>query len=94
MKKIPTLCPACSSMLEITELKCPKCSTLIQGEFLINKLLSFSEEKMSKSKRFKIIRRTGIIIRNIFEYLLTEPIDEKKEEYYRKLQTKYYYLDI
>jgi len=94
MKKIPTLCPACSSMLEITELKCPKYSTTVQGEFLINKLLSFSEEKISKSKRFKIIRRTGIIIRNIFKYLLTEPIDEKKEEYYRKIQTKYYYLDI
>ena len=94
MKKIQTLCPACSSMLEITELRFPKYSTTVQGEFPINKLLSFSEEKMSKSKRFKIIRRTGIIIRNIFEYLLTEPIDEKKEEYYRKIQTKYYYLDI
>lgn len=44
MKKIPTLCPACSSMLEITELKCPKCSTTIQGEFPINKLLSLSDE--------------------------------------------------
>jgi hypothetical protein len=44
MKKIPTLCPACGSMLEITELKCPKCSTTIQGEFSINKLLSLSDE--------------------------------------------------
>ncbi len=94
MKKIPTLCSACSSMLEITELRCPKCSTTIQGEFFINKLLSFSDEKMSKSNRFKVIRRIGILIRDIFEYLLTERIDEKKEEYYRKLQNKYYYLDI
>ena len=44
MKKIPNLCPACNSMLEITELKCPKCSTTIQGEFPINKLLSLSDE--------------------------------------------------
>jgi len=44
MKKIPTLCPSCSSMLAITELKCPKCSTIIQGEFPINKLLSLSDE--------------------------------------------------
>jgi len=44
MKKIPTICPACSSMLEITELRCPKCSTTIQGEFPINKLLSLSDE--------------------------------------------------
>ncbi|GAH23850.1 unnamed protein product [marine sediment metagenome] len=94
MKKIPTLCPACSSMLEITELKCPKYSTTVQGEFLINKLLSLLEEKMSKSNRFKVIRRIVILIRDIFEYLLTKPIDEKKEEYYRKVQTKYYYLDI
>ncbi|MCK4309749.1 MAG: hypothetical protein KAW42_07215 [Candidatus Atribacteria bacterium] len=49
---------------------------------------------MSKSNRFKVIRRIGILIRDVFEYLLTEPIDEKKEEYYRKLQNKYYYLDI
>jgi hypothetical protein len=81
-------------MLEITELRCPKCSTTVQGEFPINKLLSLSEEKMSKSNRFKVIRRTGILIKDIFEYLLTEPINEKKEEYYRKVQTKYYYLDI
>ena len=94
MKKIPTLCPACSSMLGITELRCPKYSTTVQGEFPINELLSLPEEKMSKSNRFKVIRRIGILIRDIFEYLLTEPIDEKKEEYYRKLQTKYYYLDI
>jgi hypothetical protein len=81
-------------MLEITELRCPKCSTTVQGEFPINKLLSLSDEKMSKSNRFKVIRRTGILIKDIFEYLLTEPINEKKEEYYRKVQTKYYYLDI
>ncbi len=94
MKKIPTLCPDCNSMLEITELRCPKCITTIQGEFPINKLLSLSDEKMCKSNRFKVIRRIGILIRDIFKYLLTEPIDEKKEEYYRKMQNKYYYLDI
>ncbi len=49
---------------------------------------------MSKSNRFKVIRRTGILIRDVFEYLLTEPIDDRNEEYYRKIQTKYYYLDI
>ena len=44
MKKIPTLCPACGSILEITELKCLTCNTTLQGEFPINKLLSLSEE--------------------------------------------------
>jgi len=94
MKKIQILCPACSSMLEITELSFPKYGTTVQGEFPINKSLSLSEKKMSKSNIFKVIHRTSILIRNIFEYLLTEPIDEKKEEYYRKMQNKYYYLDI
>ncbi len=56
--------------------------------------INLRRKKMSKSNRFKVIHRTGILIRDVFEYLLTEPIDEKKEEYYRKLQTKYYYLDI
>ena len=44
MKKIPTLCPACKSKLEITELKCQTCGTILQGEFPVNKLLSLSEE--------------------------------------------------
>jgi len=55
---------------------------------------NLKEGKMSKSNRFKVMHRTGILIRDVFEYLLTEPIDEKKEEYYRKVQNKYYYLDI
>ena len=58
---------------------------------LKNKL---KEGKMSKSNRFKVMHRTGILIRDVFEYLLNEPIDEKKEEYYRKVRTKYYYLDV
>jgi len=45
MKKIPNLCPACESMLEITELKCLTCGTTLQGEFPINKLLSLSGEE-------------------------------------------------
>ena len=44
MKKIPTLCPACKSTLEITELKCLTCGTILQGEFPINKLISLSDE--------------------------------------------------
>jgi len=61
----------------------------IKFKFKINS----RRKKMSKSNRFEVIRRTGILIRDVFEYLLTEPIDEKKEEYYSKVQTKYYYLD-
>ncbi len=44
MKKLPTRCPSCSSVLEITELKCPKCGTVIRGNFPISKFLSLEPE--------------------------------------------------
>ncbi len=44
MKKLPTRCPACGSVLEITELKCPKCGTVIKGNFPISKFLSLDSE--------------------------------------------------
>jgi|LGVE01.1.fsa_nt_gb hypothetical protein len=43
---------------------------------------------MNKSNRFKFIRWTGILNRNIFEYLVMQLTIDKKEEHYRKLQTK------
>lgn len=42
--KIPTNCPACGSRMHITELKCMKCNTIVQGDFPISKLISLSEE--------------------------------------------------
>jgi len=56
--------------------------------------INLRRKKMSKSNRFKVIHRTGILIRDILEYLVMLPTIDKKEEHYRKLQTKYYYLDI
>ncbi len=44
MKKIPMHCPACGAELHITELKCPKCGTIIRGDFPIDRLLLLSEE--------------------------------------------------
>jgi len=58
------------------------------------KKINLRRIKMSKSNRFKVIRRTGILIRDILEFLVMQPTIDKKEEHYRKLQTKYYYLDI
>lgn len=34
---------------------------------------------MDKSNRFKVIRRTGILNRDIFEYLVIQPTINKKE---------------
>ncbi len=44
MKKLPTRCPSCGTVLEITELKCPNCGTTIRGNFPINKFLSLDDE--------------------------------------------------
>ena len=45
MPNIPTNCPACNASMNITELKCSKCSTTVQGSFPLNKLISLSEEE-------------------------------------------------
>ena len=44
MVNIPTNCPSCNARMNITELKCIKCNTTVQGNFPINKLMSLSEE--------------------------------------------------
>ena len=44
MPNIPTNCPACNARMNITELKCSKCNTTVQGNFPMNKLISLSEE--------------------------------------------------
>lgn len=44
LPNIPTNCPACGSRMNITELRCSKCNTKVQGNFPINKLISLSEE--------------------------------------------------
>ncbi len=68
MKKLPTRCPSCGAMLEITELKCPKCGTVIKGEFSINKFLSLDSENLefliiflkSKGNLKEVQERLGI----------------------------------
>lgn len=44
MPNIPTNCPSCGAMMNITELKCNKCNTTVRGSFPINKLISLPEE--------------------------------------------------
>ncbi len=44
LPNIPTHCPACNATMNITELRCSKCSTKVQGNFPMNKLISLSEE--------------------------------------------------
>jgi len=44
LPNLPTSCPACEARMNITELKCTKCNTTVQGNFPINKLISLGEE--------------------------------------------------
>lgn len=44
MVHIPVNCPACNAGMSITELRCNKCHTVVQGNFPVNKLISLSEE--------------------------------------------------
>ena len=44
LPNIPTNCPACNARMNITELRCSKCDTKVQGVFPMNKLVSLSEE--------------------------------------------------
>ncbi len=44
LSNIPTNCPACNARMNITELRCSKCDTKVQGVFPMNKLVSLPEE--------------------------------------------------
>jgi len=45
MKRIPSTCPSCGEGLMVTQLKCPKCRTTIDGEFSFNKLMRLIPEQ-------------------------------------------------
>jgi hypothetical protein len=44
MKKLPSICPACQSQLNIKKLSCQKCSTEIEGLFELPALAKLSGE--------------------------------------------------
>jgi hypothetical protein len=44
MKKLPSMCPACQSQLNIKKLSCQKCSTEIEGLFELPSLARLSVE--------------------------------------------------
>jgi hypothetical protein len=44
MKKLPSICPACQSQLNIKKLSCQKCSTEIEGLFELPSLAKLSGE--------------------------------------------------
>jgi hypothetical protein len=45
MKKLPTLCPSCSSLLAVKRLYCQRCRTEVEGEFELPSLARLSTEE-------------------------------------------------
>ncbi len=41
-KRMPHSCPACTAVLEVTQLGCPACKTLISGNFPLPELLTLN----------------------------------------------------
>ncbi len=82
MPNIPTNCPACNARMNITELRCNKCDTRVQGSFPISKLISLSEEEKEFLETFlrsrgnikEVQERMGIsypTVKNRLDKLLT-----------------------
>ncbi|MCL6452523.1 MAG: DUF2089 domain-containing protein [Alicyclobacillus sp.] len=43
----PTHCPACSEVLEVTELTCPRCATRVQGVFTASRLSRLTVDQLN-----------------------------------------------
>ncbi|MDL2273239.1 DUF2089 domain-containing protein [Oscillospiraceae bacterium OttesenSCG-928-G22] len=44
---LPTKCPACSSEMHVSVLRCPACLTEVQGDFTLARLAALGAEQMS-----------------------------------------------
>jgi len=44
MKKFPVSCPSCESAMQVSELTCPDCNTLVSGNYPLPLLLQLSME--------------------------------------------------
>ena len=44
-KKLPHICPSCSSELNVQSLRCSRCETVVSGEFSLPMLARFTSEE-------------------------------------------------
>ncbi len=54
-------CPACAGRLDVTELHCPQCDTLIRGHYALHRLMELAPEQLAFVETF--IRCEGRINR-------------------------------
>ncbi len=45
MNRMPNSCPSCGKVLTVTQMKCGRCKTTIEGEFMLNGWMSLDMEK-------------------------------------------------
>jgi hypothetical protein len=45
MSKFPTHCPSCDALMQVTECSCVACTTKVQGQFTLPKLLQLLPEE-------------------------------------------------
>ncbi|MBI3143438.1 MAG: DUF2089 family protein [Bacteroidetes bacterium] len=44
MKKMPTSCPSCAQGLQVSEMRCPNCQTVVTGSYPLPLFLSLSSD--------------------------------------------------
>lgn len=52
--KLPTICPGCSSALNVSQLSCPQCSTQVSGTFTLPPLARLTDEEQEFILQFVI----------------------------------------
>lgn len=45
IKNLPTLCPSCAKRLDVRSLQCPRCSTHIEGDYLLPVFMLLPEDE-------------------------------------------------
>lgn len=57
--ELPGRCPICSQSLQVTELRCRSCATVIRGDFLLGRFAKLSREQLLFLETF--LRQRGVI---------------------------------
>lgn len=93
MKRLPARCPSCGETLNITELTCEKCETVVRGKYPLNRFLTLKPDEeeflliflLSRGNLKEVQERLDIsypTAKNRLEEVLLSLglVEEKKEE--------------
>jgi len=54
--RMPSHCPVCDGEMTITRLRCPQCSTVVEGSFVMDKFSRLSPEQLQFVETFLKVR--------------------------------------